>query len=139
MLVLADRGFYGFKLWRIACLTQASLLWRVKANLGLPVEKLLDDGSYLSTVFDSEDDRARRDGQVVRVIDYRLEGSATPGEDSYRLVTNLLDPQSAPALELAALYHDSLRAALGSQYPRRTTRRLLGRRHHRLPPAPQLC
>src|SRR5207245_9533078 len=82
------------------------LLWRVKANLGLPVDKLLDDGSYLSTVFDSEDDRARRDGQVVRVIDYRLEGSATPGEDSYRLVTNLLDPQSAPALALAALYHE---------------------------------
>ena len=106
MLVLADRGFYGFKLWRTACLTQARLLWRVKANLGLPVEQLLDDGSYLSTVFDSEDDRARRDGQVVRVIDYRLEGSATPGENSYRLVTNLLDPQSAPALELAALYHE---------------------------------
>src|SRR5881296_2497655 len=76
MLVLADRGFYGFKLWRIACLTQARLLWRVTANLGLPVDKLL------------------------------LEGSATPGEDSYRLVTNLLDPQSAPALELAALYHE---------------------------------
>lgn len=45
---------------------------------------------------------------MVRVIDYRLEGPATPGEDSYRLVTNLLDPQSAPALELelAALYHE---------------------------------
>ena len=26
--------------------------------------------------------------------------------DSYRLVTNILDPQAAPVLELAALYHE---------------------------------
>lgn len=36
------------------------------------------------------------------MIDY----SATPTQDSYRLVTNLLDPNDAPALELAALYHE---------------------------------
>jgi len=105
MLVLADRGFYGFKLWRKACGSGARLLWRVKANLKLPVEQMLADGSYLSSVFDS-DDRARRDGCSVRVIDYALEGSATPAQDSYRLVTNVLDPRQAPALEFAALYHE---------------------------------
>ncbi len=42
----------------------------------------------------------------MRVIDYELRGSATPTEDSYRLVTNILDPLQAPALELAALYHE---------------------------------
>jgi IS4 transposase len=47
-----------------------------------------------------------RFGQAVRVIDYTLHDSATPVKDSYRLVTNLLDPQLAPALELAALYHE---------------------------------
>ena len=105
MLVLADRNFYGFKLWRIACASGAKLAWRVKSNLGLPVQQLLPDGSYLSTVFDSAD-RARLSGQVVRVIDYTLNDSATPVHDSYRLVTNILDPQAAPALELAALYHE---------------------------------
>ncbi len=105
MLVLADRNFYGFKLWQIACASGAKLAWRVKSNLGLPVQQLLADGSYLSTVFDSAD-RARLSGQVVRVIDYTLQDSATPVHDSYRLVTNLLDPQAAPALELAALYHE---------------------------------
>jgi Transposase DDE domain len=41
----------------------------------------------------------------VRVIDYRLAG--VPGtEPLYRLVTTLLDPVAAPALELAALYHE---------------------------------
>jgi hypothetical protein len=106
MLVLADRNFYSFKLWQATCATGAKLAWRVKSTLGLPVQKLLSDGSYLSTVFDSEDDRARKHGQTVRVIDYTLVDSATPVQDSYRLVTNILDPESAPALELAALYHE---------------------------------
>ena len=105
MLVLADRNFYGFKLWRIACASGAKLAWRVKSNLKLPVQQMLPDGSFLSTVFDSED-RQRRAGQIVRVIDYTLHDSATPVQDSYRLVTNLLEPEQAPALELAALYHE---------------------------------
>lgn len=42
----------------------------------------------------------------MRVIDYTLQDSATPVQDSYRLVTNILDPEAAPALELAALYHE---------------------------------
>ena len=105
MLVMADRNFYGFKLWQKACASGAKLLWRVKSNLGLPVEQELADGSYLSTVYDS-DDRARRSGQQVRVIDYTLKDSATPVHSSYRLVTNILDPEAAPALELAALYHE---------------------------------
>ena len=105
MLVLADRNFYGFKLWRIACASGAKLAWRVKSNLKLPVQRMLSDGSFLSSVFDSED-RQRRAGQIVRVIDYTLHDSATPVQDSYRLVTNILDPEQAPALELAALYHE---------------------------------
>jgi hypothetical protein len=105
MLVLADRNFYGFKLWRLACATGARLAWRVKSTLKLPVKKMLADGSYLSTVFDSAD-RQRRQGQTVRVIDYTLKGSATPVQNSYRLVTNILDASEAPALELAALYHE---------------------------------
>jgi hypothetical protein len=40
----------------------------------------------------------------VRVIEYRLEG-VPDAEPQYRLITNLLDPVVAPAVELAALYH----------------------------------
>jgi Insertion element 4 transposase N-terminal/Transposase DDE domain len=105
MLVLADRNFYGFKLWQAACAGGAKLAWRVKSNLKLPVEQLLADGSWLSTVFDSQD-KGRRVGQLVRVIDYTLAQAATPVQDSYRLVTNILEPEAAPALELAALYHE---------------------------------
>ena len=105
MLVLADRNFYGFKLWQMACASGAKLAWRVKANLKLPVQRMLSDGSYLSAVFDSQDNQ-RRAGLRVRVIDYTLHDSATPPQDSYRLVTNILAPADAPALELAALYHE---------------------------------
>jgi hypothetical protein len=105
MLVLADRNFYGFKLWQLACASGAKLAWRVKANLKLPVEQVLADGSYLGTVFDSSD-RHRSAGQVMRVIDYTRQDSATPPQDRYRLVTNILEPAQAPALELAALYHE---------------------------------
>ena len=105
MLVLADRNFFGFKLWKIACASGAKLAWRAKADRKLPVETLLADGSYLTTIFDS-DDKSHRAGQVIRVVEYELTGSVAPTQDSYRLVTNILDPKEAPALELAALYHE---------------------------------
>lgn len=105
MLVLADRGFYSFKLWQLAVASGAMLLWRVNSTLKLPAQQLLADGSYLSTIYDSADG-ARRHGTLVRVIDYTLDSEATLTEDRYRLLTTLMDPAQAPALELAALYQE---------------------------------
>jgi hypothetical protein len=45
MLVLADRLFYGYDMWREAVATGAKLLWRVKSNLRLPCEVPLADGT----------------------------------------------------------------------------------------------
>ena len=106
MLCLADRNFFGFELWNQALATGADLLWRIKKNLRLPCEKRLSDGSYLSRVYASErEQRHGRNGVVVRVIDYRLEGF--PGaEPIYRLLTTILDAEAAPAAELAGLYHE---------------------------------
>lgn len=105
MLVMADRGFYSFKLWTLACEGGATLLWRVSSTIKLPAQQILSDGSYLSTVFHYED-AARRHGRTVRVVEYTLKDSAAPVQDNYRLLTTLLDPAQAPALELAALYHE---------------------------------
>jgi hypothetical protein len=103
---LADRNFFGFALWNQARARGADLLWRVKKNRRLPVEKPLPDGSYLSRIYVAEKDRRHgTDGVVVRVIDYRLEGVAD-AEPLYRLVTTILDPRDAPAGEWAALYHE---------------------------------
>jgi hypothetical protein len=106
MLCLADRQFFGFELWKQGRATGADLLWRVKKNMRLPGEQRLPDGSYLSRIYPSEKDRRHnRNGVVVRVMEYRLKGVAG-AEPIYRLVTTLLDPETAPAQELAALYHE---------------------------------
>jgi len=106
MLCLADRNFFGFELWNQARATGADLLWRVKKNLRLPCETRLPDGSYLSRVYAStKDQRHGRNGVIVRVIEYALEG-VPDAEPIYRLLTTILDHEAAPAAELAALYHE---------------------------------
>ena len=106
MLCMADRGFNSFELWRQAKDTGADLLWRCNSTWQLPIQRELDDGSFLSVIRPSKGNRAQADQQAitVRVIDYELPGldSAQP---RYRLLTTLLDPQLAPAMALAALYH----------------------------------
>jgi hypothetical protein len=101
MLVLADRNFPSWGLWREAAGTGADLLWRVRAGFTLPVRKVLADGTYLSEL----KPRRRKDGKpiTVRVIEYSI---ATDDDTSelFCLLTTLLDPQAAPALELAELY-----------------------------------
>jgi hypothetical protein len=106
MLCLADRGFFGFEMWKQAVATEADLLWRVRKNIVLPCEKRLSDGSYLNRIYPSQQDQRRgRNGVVVRVIEYRLEG-VEGAEPLYRLATTILDHELAPAAELAALYHE---------------------------------
>ena len=106
MLCLADRFFPGYELWQKAAQTGAERLWRVRQNARLEVDRRLADGSYLSRIYRSTSDRRnRRNPLSVRVIEYRLKD--VPGaEPIYRLITTILDPQLAPAKELAALYHE---------------------------------
>src|SRR5437879_6064443 len=105
MLCLADRGFFGFEMWKQAAATGADLLWRVRKNIVLPCEKRLPDGSYLSRIYADKNRRRGTDGIIVRVIEYRLEG-IEGAEAWYRLATTILDDKLAPAVELAALYHE---------------------------------
>jgi hypothetical protein len=50
MLVLADRGLYGFSLWNQAAATGADLLWRVNATLRPRHLETLPDGSWLAPI-----------------------------------------------------------------------------------------
>jgi hypothetical protein len=89
MLCLADRGFFGFEMWKQAATTGADLLWWVRKNIVLSCEKRLPDGSYLSRIYPSQQDQRRaRNGVAVRVIEYRLEG-VEGAEPLYRLATPL--------------------------------------------------
>ena len=106
MLCLADRGFNGYAHWKTATATGAQLLWRCAINRQLPVVKMLPDGSFLSAIYPDQKSRRSRRGEIMlRVIEYSL-----PDPDGktarYRLVTTLLDPREAPAMELATLYHE---------------------------------
>jgi Insertion element 4 transposase N-terminal/Transposase DDE domain len=107
MLCTADRGFYSFERFQNARQTGAQLLWRVKSNLALPREQPLPDGSYLSTVYAFSDRHRHSEGARVRVIEYRIDDPTLPAsEQRYRLLTTILDPDQAPAPELAALYRE---------------------------------
>jgi len=106
MLCMADRGFFGFEMWKQASATGADLLWRVSKNILLPCHERLPDGSFLSHIFPSQlDRRHNRNGVSVRVIEYRLEG-VEGAEPLYRLATTIFDHEKAPATDLAALYQE---------------------------------
>ena len=106
MLCLADRHFFGYEAWKHAASTGADLLWRIPKNRMFPCIERLPDGSYLSRAYPSARDREKdQNGVPVRVIEYRLEG-IVDAEPFYRLVTTILEPEEAPAAELAALYHE---------------------------------
>jgi hypothetical protein len=104
MLVLADRHVYSFHRWRRATATGADLLWRVPSNLTLRPVKHLPDGSYIAEVIPPA-----KSGMVsfrVRVIEYKLTDVQDGKDELYRLVTTILDPEQAPAKELAVLCHE---------------------------------
>ena len=97
MLVLADRGFLGVDLWKRFLRSGADLLWRANGMVGKNrSRRRLKDGTYLATITKDH----RPETITVRIIEYRLAGS----RELYRLATNLLDPDLAPAAELARLY-----------------------------------
>jgi hypothetical protein len=120
-LLIADRGFYNWPDWQAAAATGAALLWRVKADLRLPVLELLPDGSYLSVVArPTLHDKARnkliaaaRAGEYldpsqamrVRVIEYEIPDRDGDGSgELIALITTITDPAAASAQELAQAY-----------------------------------
>jgi len=107
MLLLADRGFFSYALWRKAIGTGADLLWRVRTDKAGPKPTHLEDlpdGSWLAHLRRTTPAAARREEpMLVRVIDYTIDdGRDNP--TSYRLFTTVLDPGEAAAVDLAAAY-----------------------------------
>ncbi|MCX4910364.1 IS4 family transposase [Streptomyces sp. NBC_00878] len=105
MLVLADRDFPSYALWRRTVGTGADLLFRVDTSFALPMARVLPDGTYHSELRGSR----KTERVTVRVIEYTIttsgaEDGQSANSELFRLVTTLLDPQTAPAHELAELY-----------------------------------
>ncbi len=106
-LVLEDRGFFKFDDWK-ALHTKHKLLVRVTKSMKLEPIEHLSDGSYLAKIYRNSWNRSKdRHGIVVRVIEYTIDDPQRTGHgEVHRLITNLLDADEYPALELIMEYHD---------------------------------
>src|SRR5512133_580591 len=106
MLVLADRNFLCHTLARDVLATGAHILWRASASFKLSPLAVLADGSYLAQLHP----RRHADGLpiTVRVIEYTVHttgpGGAEDTSEVFALVTDLLEPETYPALDLACVY-----------------------------------
>jgi hypothetical protein len=121
-LLIADRNFFSWAGWCAAADSGAALLWRVRADLTLPVLELLPDGSYRSVLVnpktsgkarqvlieaaragkDLDEDEARH----VRVIEYEIPDRDGDGRgELIALVTTITEMTAAPAPLLAEAYH----------------------------------
>ncbi|MGH9261963.1 MAG: transposase, partial [Acidimicrobiales bacterium] len=122
-LLIADRNFYNFDDYKTAAATGAQLLWRVKADLRLPLLRWLGDGSYESVLINPRlrgkaRDRligtARAGGRLdpgnavlVRVVEYEVPDRTGDGKgELIALITTITDPALAPAQALAQAYHE---------------------------------
>jgi len=108
MLLLWDRGFFSYDLWKDVTLRGAKILARVKSGLILRPIRDLADGSYLAKIYRSPYDRQKdRAGILVRVIRYTLDDPQRVGHgETHVLITNLFDEEIYPAEELILLYHE---------------------------------
>lgn len=121
-LVIADRNFYNWQDWCAAADSGAALLWRVRADLRLPLIEALPDGSYVSVLVspkitgkardklietaragqDLDPGRARR----VRVIEYDVPDRDGDGNgELIALITTITRWEQAAAADLAAAYY----------------------------------
>jgi hypothetical protein len=121
-LLIADRHFYTWAGFRAAAASGAQLLWRVRADLTLPVIEMLGDGSYSSVLVNPKIRGAARQRLVeaaragqdlppeqavgVRVIEYTVPDRDGDGAgELITLITTITDPHAASAQALAQAYH----------------------------------
>jgi Insertion element 4 transposase N-terminal/Transposase DDE domain len=107
MLLVWDRGFFSYLLWKSVVTTGCQLLARVRSRLVLRPTQALADGSYLAQLYPRGWERTKdRDGIVVRVIRYTLCDPQRVGHaQEHVLLTTLLDAGAHPARGLVLLYH----------------------------------
>lgn len=118
MLVMLDAGLYSYQHLRMVVDAGADALFRVGANVGLPVLEWFSDGSYLSYVADPDTKRKSsyrlRHGLVeitdlpgiyVRVVDYEIPDRGN-GDELITVITNVVDPGDLNAVDLATAYHE---------------------------------
>ena len=121
-ILTADRNFYSYTDWGLAVDAGAQLLWRAPTGLGLPVVRVLTDGTFLSVLINpairattrreailaaarAGDDLDPEQGYLVRVVEYDVPDRVGNGSgELIVLLTTILEVGDARAGELAAAY-----------------------------------
>ncbi len=104
MLLIWDRGLHSYVMVRSTLARQCHYLGRVPTNVKFEVELVLDDGSYLSWIY--PDGKSKKKGGTkiqVRVIEYTM--GTGEQQQTYRLISSLMNIAVFPALLLATEYH----------------------------------
>ncbi len=106
-LLIEDRGFFSYKSWE-KLHEKHKLLVRIQKSMVFKPIKYFADGSFVAKVYPSNWYRENdRQGIMVRIIEYKLDDPQRTGHDEvHRLMTNLLDAEEFPAMELIMEYHD---------------------------------
>lgn len=107
MLLMWDRGFHSYAMVQATRARKCEYLGRVPANVKFVGQETLDDGSYLSWVAPSGKLKRKGCQRIrVRVIEYTIDSPEQPGtQQTYRLITSLMDIEEFPAVLLAQEYH----------------------------------
>lgn len=107
MLVMLDMGLTSMETLFAIHERGADFLARVESRWRLDPVISLEDGSYLADLFYPDAPPGMSKQLRVRVVVYTLDDPNRPGHGQiHRLVTSLLDPSSAPALDLVCTYHE---------------------------------
>jgi hypothetical protein len=104
MLVLWDSGLHSYGLAQKVRERGAHFLSRVPACQTFQPIRALPDGSLLARWYRDPPSKRAKDCPFleVRIVTYEVDGDPKP----LRLVTSLLDPAQAPALDLVMGYHE---------------------------------
>lgn len=106
-LLIEDRGFFSYESWKMQH-EKHKLLVRIQKSMVFKPIEYLPDGSFLAKIYPSNWYRENdKNGILVRVIEYKLDDPQRTGHDEvHRLITNLLDAEQFPAMELIMEYHE---------------------------------
>jgi len=117
-VAIVDRGYPSRRFCLDASSCEANFLVRIPKTWSLDVRRICDDGSALIDLHvrvplpEEEQVRWRKTTDVtvpLRLVEYQVDGGET-----IRLLTDLLDPESYPALAVAELYHERWEAEVNN-------------------------
>ena len=140
ILNLADRGFFSMDRWIRFSAGGAHLAWRVKngaKSVPLKTIRTLPDGSELVMLRESDGMRTRRRREtgnphaerlpdtIARLVTFTITARTRSGRTKttvMRVLTTLLDHETYPAREIAALYAERWQIEIAFLHLKRTVR-----------------